>query len=153
MFEVRRDLHEQLKPFRSNSWLQVAESREVTARMRKALNNTLRHRFSNDREYNGHRASRLFQRHCGRGAGAYNYIWCKAENVPSRALLRTRLACCARAASGHATAALPTSVMNCRRLMGLPPSPTLHPSRFSTVHAGGKRHAIQSPQRPERAET
>jgi hypothetical protein len=56
--------------------------------MRKALNNTLSHRFSNDREYDRHRAGRLFQRLCGRGAGAYDHIWCKSENVPSRALRR-----------------------------------------------------------------
>ncbi len=74
MFEVRCDLDEQLEPFRSNGWFQVAESRQVAARMRKALNNTLSHRFSNDREYDGHRAGRQFQRHCGRGAGALNQL-------------------------------------------------------------------------------
>src|SRR5215469_2527757 len=86
MFEVRCDLHEQLEPFRSNGWFQVAESREVAARMRKAINNTLSHRFGDDREYDGDGAGRLFQRLCGRGAGAYDHIWCKSENVPSRAL-------------------------------------------------------------------
>jgi len=59
MFEVRCDLREQLEPFRSNGWFQVAESRQVAARMRKALNNALSHRFSNDREYDGHRAGRV----------------------------------------------------------------------------------------------
>jgi len=34
---------------------------------------------------------------------------------------RIRLGCCARAASGHAAAAPPSSVMNLRRLMGLTP--------------------------------
>src|SRR5215831_7252398 len=36
--------------------------------------------------------------------------------------------CCARAASGHAAAALPSRVMNARRLMGSPQSEELHPT-------------------------
>jgi hypothetical protein len=35
-------------------------------------------------------------------------------------MMRTRLACCARAESGHAMTVPPTSVMNSRRLIGFP---------------------------------
>src|SRR6516162_3515510 len=53
---------------------------------------------------------------------------------------RTRLACSARATSGQATAALLKSVMNCRRLMGLPLSAQryiLAGSRRSTAAGRG----------------
>jgi winged helix-turn helix protein len=49
----------------------------------------------------------------------------------STPMRRTRSPCCARAASGHAAAALPNSVMNVRRFMSdmgfLPPPPDLAP--------------------------
>jgi hypothetical protein len=38
----------------------------------------------------------------------------------STPMRRVRSRCCARAASGHAAAALPSSVMNSRRRMGYP---------------------------------
>ncbi len=40
---------------------------------------------------------------------------------------RMRSLCCARAASGHAAAAPPTSEMNSRRLMGVPLPPSVQP--------------------------
>src|SRR5262249_53992068 len=43
----------------------------------------------------------------------------------STPMCRTRSPCCARAASGHAAAALPKRVMNSRRLMGLTPRPRI----------------------------
>ena len=45
--------------------------------------------------------------------------------------------CCARAASGHAAAAPPRSVMNCRRLISSPPGYTLPRSRID--QGGGNR--------------
>ena len=42
-------------------------------------------------------------------------------------MLRIRLPCCPRAASGHATAVPPRSNMNARRLMGRAPSSDLRP--------------------------
>src|SRR5262245_47867095 len=56
------------------------------------------------------------------------------------ALLRNPItgivACCARAASGHATAAPPSSVMNSRRLMGFPEGQgsQMNYSRVRAVH-------------------
>ena len=46
-------------------------------------------------------------------------------------VMRTSVSACARAASGHATAAPPISVMNSRRLMGLTPKATDHRTKYS----------------------
>src|SRR5262249_46976419 len=67
-----------------------------------------------------------------------------STNGLSTPILRTRSACCARAASGHAAAAPPSSVMNARRLMlhtGLSLPPAIpHPSVGSTR----KRRPVRS---------
>jgi hypothetical protein len=46
-----------------------------------------------------------------------------------------------RAANGHAAAAPPKSVMNCRRRMGLPLLAETIRYQFSTDHGSGKRRA------------
>jgi hypothetical protein len=43
--------------------------------------------------------------------------WMRGSNEPSGKIRSLGIDCCARAATGHATAAPPSSVMNSRRLM------------------------------------
>jgi len=53
--------------------------------------------------------------------------------------------CCARAASGHAAAALPSSVMNSRRLIDLTPRPRI---RNSIAGMGGVQGGASQQNRP-----
>ena len=58
--------------------------------------------------------------------------WLLAEGVPApkNPMVGSFPGCCARAASGHAAAAPPSSVMNSRRLMLLPSGRGAHPTTF-----------------------
>jgi len=56
-----------------------------------------------------------------------------SRSVPLSKPITGIAGCCARAASGHATAELPRSAMNSRRLMGLTPRPRITKERVSVA--------------------